>query len=123
MNTFDIELTATLAELKTKRFNNICRQEQMSEKIWHLERRVMEQRVEGMEVAEALTKTRSELKGLKERRRTLLSLLDSEECWIEIVGLVSVCVCVAIGDSLTHCCRSSIMCSHSSIQTSRRAHT
>ena len=83
----------------------------------------MEQRVEGMEVAEALTKTRSELKGLKERRRTLLSLLDSEECWIEIVGLVSVCVCVAIGDSLTHCCRSSIMCSHSSIQTSRRAHT
>ena len=94
MNTFDIEFTAILAELKTKRFNNICRQEQMSEKIWHLERRVMEQRVEGMEVAEALTKTRSELKGLKERRRTLLSLLDSEECWIEIVGLVSVCVCV-----------------------------
>ena len=93
MNTFDIEFTAILAELKTKRFNNICRQEQMSEKIWHLERRVMEQRVEGMEVAEALTKTRSELKGLKERRRTLLSLLDSEEYWIEIVGVVSVCVC------------------------------
>ena len=67
MYTFDIELKATLAELKTKRFNNIQRQEQMSEKIWHLERRVMEQRVEGMEVAEALTKTRSELKGLKER--------------------------------------------------------
>ena len=94
MYTFDIELTATLAELKTKRFNNIRRQEQMSEKIWHLERRVMEQRVEGMEVAEALTKTRSELKGLKERWRTLLPLLDSEEYWIEIVGGVSVCVCV-----------------------------
>ena len=54
----------------------------------------MEQRVEGMEVAEALTKTRSELKGLKERKRTLLSLLDSEEYWIETVGVVSVCVCV-----------------------------
>ena len=122
MYTFDIELKATLAELKTKRFNNIRRQEQMSEKIWHLERRVMEQRVEGMEVAEALTKTRSELKGLKERWRTLSSLLDSEEYWIETVGGVSVCVCVAIGDSLSHShCRSSIMCSHSSIQ--RRAHT
>ena len=94
MYTFDIELTATLAELKTKRFNNIRRQEQMSEKIWHLERRVMEQRVEEMEVAEALTKTRSELKGLKERWRTLSPLLDSEEYWIETVGVVSVCVCV-----------------------------
>ena len=100
MYTFDIELKATLAELKTKRFNNVQRQEQMSEKIWHLERRVMEQRVEGMEVAEALTKTRSELKGLKERWRTLSPLLDSEEYWIETVGVVSVCVCVAIGDSL-----------------------
>ena len=121
MYTFDIEFTATLAELKTKRFNNIRRQEQMSEKIWHLERRVMEQRVEEMEVAEALTKTRSELKGLKDRWRTLSPLLDSEEYWIKTVGGVSVCVCVAIGDSLSHCCRSSIMCSHSSIQ--RRAHT
>ena len=46
-------------------------------------------------------------------------LLDSEEYWIETVGGVS--VCVAIGDSLSHCCRSSVMCSHSSIQ--RRAHT
>ena len=98
---YDIELTATLAELKTKRFNNIRRQEQMSEKIWHLERRVMEQRVEGMEVAEALTKTRSELKGLKERWRTLSPLLDSEQYWIETVGGVSVCVSVAIGDSLS----------------------
>ena len=30
---------------------------------------------------------------------------------------MSVCVSVAIGDSLSNCCRSSIMCSHSSIQT------
>ena len=93
----------------------------MGEKIWHLEKRVMEQRAEGMVMAETLTKTRSELKGLKERWRILSSLLDSEEYWIETVGVVSVGVCVAIGDSLSHCCRSSIMCSHSSIQ--RRAHT
>ena len=72
----------------------------MGEKIWHLEKRVMEQRVEEMMMAETLTKTRSELKGLKERWRTLSSLLDSEEYWIETVGVVSVCVCVAIGDSL-----------------------
>ena len=70
----------------------------MGEKIWHLEKRVMEQRVEEMMMAETLTKTRSELKGLKERWRTLSSLLDSEEYWIETVGVVS--VCVAIGDSL-----------------------
>ena len=93
MYTFDDKLNVIMAELRTKRFNNIRRQEQMSEKIWHLERRVMEQRVEGMEVAEALTKTRSELKGLKERWRTLSSLLDSEEYWIETVGVVSVSVC------------------------------
>ena len=42
--------------LKTKRF---C-ESRLSEQLWHLERRVMEQRVEGMEVADALTKTRSE---------------------------------------------------------------
>ena len=49
MYTFDDKLNVIMAELRTKRFNNIRRQEQMSEKIWHLERRVMEQRVEGME--------------------------------------------------------------------------
>ena len=92
MYTFDIELTAILAELKTKRFNNIRRQEQMSEKIWHLEKRVMEQRAEEMVVAETLTKTRSELKELIERRRTLSPLLDSEEYWIETVGVCE-CVC------------------------------
>ena len=53
----------------------------------------MEQRAEEMEVAESLMKTRSELKGLKERWRTLLPLLDSEQYWIETVGVVSVCVC------------------------------
>ena len=100
MHTFDIERTAIMAELKTKAFNKLCRQEQMSEKIWHLERRVMEQRAEEMVVAEILMKSRSELKGLKERRRTLSSLLDSEQHWIETVGVVSVCVCVAISDSL-----------------------
>ena len=88
MYTFDTELKAILAELKTKRFNNICRQEQMSEKIWHLEKRVMKQRAEEMVVAETLTKTRSELKELKERRRTLSPL----QYWIETVGVVSVCV-------------------------------
>ena len=120
MQTFDIERTAIMAELKTKAFNKLCRQEQMSEKIWHLERRVMEQRAEEMVVAEILMKSRSELKGLKEQRRTLSSLLDCEQHWIETVGVVSVCVCVAISDSPSH--RSSVMCSHSSIQT-RRAHT
>ena len=82
MHTFDIELTAIMADLKTKRFNNICRQEQMSEKIWHLEKRVMKQCAEEMVVAETLTKTRPELKGLKERRRTL-SIAATTFNWIE----------------------------------------
>ena len=42
----------------------------------------MKQRAEEMVVAEILPKTRSELKGLKERRRTLSSLLDSEQQWV-----------------------------------------
>ena len=54
----------------------------------------MEHRAEEMGVAETLTKTRSELKGLLKRRRTLSLLLNSERCWIETVGVVSVCVCV-----------------------------
>ena len=54
----------------------------------------MKQCAEEMVVAEILTKSRSELKGLKERRRTLSSLLDSEQHWIETVGVVSVRVCV-----------------------------
>ena len=96
MNSFNTELTVILAELKTKSFNNLCRQEQLSEKIWHLEKRVMEQHEEEMVVAETLTKNRSELKGLKERWRTLSSLLNSEQHWIETVGVV----CIAISDSL-----------------------
>ena len=100
MNSFDTEFAAIMAELKTKAFNNLCRQEQKSEKTWNLEKRVMKQRAEEMVVAEILMKTRSELKGLRERRRTLSSLLDSEQHWIETVGVVSVCVCVAMGDSL-----------------------
>ena len=75
-----------MAELKTK---NLCRQ---VEKIWNLEKRVMEHRAEEMGVAETLMKTRSELKGLLECLRTLSSLLDSEQHWIETVGVVSVCV-------------------------------
>ena len=94
MNSFDVELTAIIAEVKTKAFNNLCRQEQKSEKIWHLEKRVMEHRVEEMGVAETLMKTRSELKGLLKRRGTLSLLLNSERCWIETVGVVSGCVCV-----------------------------
>ena len=94
MYTFKVELSATLAELKTKTFDNLRRQEQMSEKIWHLEKRVMEQRAEEMVAAETLTETRSELKGLKKRLKTLSQLLDSEQYWIETVGVVSVCVCV-----------------------------
>ena len=83
----------------------------------------MEQRVEGMEVAEALTKTRSELKGLKERWRTLSPFLDSEEYWIETVGeSVSVCVSVAIGDSLSLLQEFYHVFSQL-LQTSRRAHT
>ena len=47
MYTFDIEYTQITTNLQTDTFNNLCRQEQMGEKIWHLEKRVMEQRVEG----------------------------------------------------------------------------
>ena len=95
MYTFKVELSATLAELKTKTFDNLRRQEQMSEKIWHLEKRVMEQRAaRKWWLAETLTETRSELKGLKKRLKTLSQLLDTEQYWIETVGVVSVCVCV-----------------------------
>ena len=53
MNTFNVERTAIIAELKTRRFDNLCRQEQMSEKIWHLEKRVREQLAEEMVVTES----------------------------------------------------------------------
>ena len=89
MYTFDEEFTATVTDLKTKRFANLGRQEQLSEKIWHLENSVIEQRVEETEVRECLRKTRSELKKLKDRRRTLSSLIDYEQHWIETIGMVS----------------------------------
>ena len=42
MYTFNIEYTQITTDLQTDTFNNLCRQEQMGEKIWHLEKRVME---------------------------------------------------------------------------------
>ena len=89
MHTFNVELTATLNEFKTKRFTNLGRQEQLSERIWHLENSVIEQRVEETEVRETLTQARSELKELEDRWRTLSSLIDHEEQWIETMGMVS----------------------------------
>ena len=89
MYTFDEEFTATVTDLKKKRFTNLGRQEQLSEKIWHLENSVIEQRVEETKVRECLRETRSELKELKDRRRTLSSLIDHEQHWIETVGKVS----------------------------------
>lgn len=89
MYTFDVEYTATMNELKTKRFTNLERQEQLSERIWHLENSVIEQRVEETEVRETLTKTRLELKELKDRKRTLSSLINNEQNWIETMGTVS----------------------------------
>ena len=89
MYTFDEKFTATVTDLKTKRFTNLGRQEQLSEKIWHLENSMIEQRVEETEVRECLRETRSELKELKDRRRTLSSLIDHEQHWIETIGIVS----------------------------------
>ena len=64
-------------ELKRKRFTNLGRQEQMSEKIWNLENSVIEQRVEETEVRQTLKKTRLELGELKDRLRTLSSLVNT----------------------------------------------
>ena len=89
MYTFDEEFTATVTDLKRKRFANLGRQEQLSEKIWHLENSVIEQQVEETEVRVCLRKTRTELKELKDRLRTLSSLIDHEQHWIETVGIVS----------------------------------
>ena len=65
MHTFDIELTAIMADLKTKRFNNICRQEQMSEKIWHLEKRVMKQCAEGNGCGRNIDENQARVEGIK----------------------------------------------------------
>ena len=78
-----------MTELKTKRFTNLGRQEQLSERLWHLENSVIEQRVEETEVRETLTKTRLELKELVDRWRTLSSLIDHEQQWIKTMDMVS----------------------------------
>ena len=57
----------------------------------------MEQRVEGMEVAEALTKTRSELKGLKEHWRTLSPL--QWICELPHTGLKQWAECVSVSSN------------------------
>ena len=89
MHTFDAEFSATMKELKTKRFTNYWRQEQLSEKIWHLEKSVREQQVEETEVRECLRENRSEMKELKDRLRTLTLLIDYEQHWIETMDEVS----------------------------------
>ena len=89
MYTFKVKFTATMTELKTKRFTNLGRQEQLSERIWHLENSVVDQRVEETEVRETLIKARIELKELVDRWRTLSSLIDHEQQWIEKLGMVS----------------------------------
>ena len=95
MCTFNVEYTATMTELKAKRLTNLGRQEQLSERIWYLENCVIEQRVEETEVRETLTKTRSELKELEDRWRTLSLVIDHEQQWIETAGMVSEWVCHA----------------------------
>ena len=102
-------------ELKTKRFANLGTQEQLSERIWHLENSVIEQRVEETEVRETLTEARLELKGLKDRWRTLTSLIDHEQHWIETMGTVSewVWLYVSLYLSRAHTARSTMMCSQS----------
>ena len=90
MCTFNLEFTATMTELNTKRFTNLGRQEQLiSERISHLENTVIEQRVEKREVRETLTKARLELKELEDRWRTLSSLIDHEQEWSKTMGMVS----------------------------------
>ena len=89
MYNFNVEFTATMRDLKTKRLTNLGRQEQLNERIWHLENNVIEQRVEETEVRETLTKTRLELNKLEDRWRTLSSLIDHEQHWIDTIGKVS----------------------------------
>ena len=65
MYTFDEEFTATVTDLKTKRFTNLGRQKQLSEKIWHLEDSIIEQRVEETEVRECLRKNQVRVERVK----------------------------------------------------------
>ena len=89
MYTFDVEYTATMNELKTMKTTNLERQEQLSERICHLESSVIEQRVEETEVGEKSTTAMSKLTELKDRWRTLSSVYDYEQHWIEAMGAVS----------------------------------
>ena len=50
---------------------------------------MIEQRVEETEVREYLRESRSELKGLKDRWRTLSTLINHEQHWIDTIGKVS----------------------------------
>ena len=50
---------------------------------------VIEQRVEETEVREYLRESRSELKELKDRWRTLSTLISHEQHWIDTIGKVS----------------------------------
>ena len=52
MYTFDVEFTATMRDLKTKRLTNLGRQEQLNERLCNLENSVIEQRVQETEVRE-----------------------------------------------------------------------
>ena len=89
MYNFDVEFTAAMRDLKTKKFTNLGRQEQLNERICNLENSVIEQRVEETEVREYLRESRSELKGLKDRWRTLSTLNNHEQHWIDTIGKVS----------------------------------
>ena len=90
MHSFDEEYTKMMAELKTKAFNNIFRQELMSERIWWLEKSAskMEERSDTM-VAEKLTETRSEVRSLEKRRKVLSALVTEEKRWIKTMSKVS----------------------------------
>ena len=50
---------------------------------------MIEERVEETEMRETLTKARLEMKELVDRWRTLSSLIDHEQQWIEKMGMVS----------------------------------
>ena len=89
MYNFDVEFTAAMRDLKTKTFTNLGRQEQLNERLCNLENSVIEQRVQETEVREYLRETRSELKGLKDRWRTLSTLINHEQHWIDTIGKVS----------------------------------
>ena len=77
-----------MAELKTEAFNNIYRQEQMSERIWWLEKSASKMEEQTV-VAEKLAKSKSEVRALEKRRKLLSSLVGEEKRWIKSVGKVS----------------------------------